>query len=216
VQIGVGDWAAHFVAENQPVKLAAMEGVFETERGVPLHLGGIVVDGEMRYAIEIPYGLSLLAHWDPNSEIQGLNAVPEADRPPVNIVHWAFQIMVTMGLALLALGLWAAFFWWRRRDLPRTPWFLRASALSGLAAVIALECGWTVTEVGRQPWVVYGVLRTSDAVNPAPGILWGFVGVTLVYVVLTIATVYVLRRMARDRPVPIAPQERDVTDFTVV
>ncbi|MFI0350793.1 cytochrome ubiquinol oxidase subunit I [Actinomadura sp. 9N407] len=216
VQIGVGDWAAHFVADNQPVKLAAMEGVFHTERAVPLHLGGVAIDGELRYAVEIPYGLSLLAHWDPNAEIAGLNTVPEADRPPVNIVHWAFQIMVGMGFALLALSLWLGLYWWRRRTLPRTPWFYRAAALSGVAAVLALEAGWTVTEVGRQPWIVYGVMRTSDAVNPAPGLVWGFVLVTAVYAVLTVATVYVLRRMARDRPVPIAPQERDVTDYKVV
>jgi cytochrome d ubiquinol oxidase subunit I len=134
----------------------------------------------------------------------------------VNIVHWAFQIMVGMGFALLALALWLGLYWWRRRTLPRTPWFLRAAALSGVAAVLALEAGWTVTEVGRQPWIVYGVMRTRDAVNPAPGLVWGFALVAAVYVVLTVATVYVLRRMARDRPVPIAPQERDVTDFKVV
>ncbi|MER7663579.1 cytochrome ubiquinol oxidase subunit I [Streptomyces sp. NPDC096193] len=216
VQIGVGDWAAHFVAANQPVKLAAMEGVFHTERGAPLHLGGVAVDGELRYALEIPNGLSLLAHWSPNSEIAGLENVAEADRPPVNITHWAFQIMVAMGFALLALSLWMALAWKRRRDLPGSPWFLRAAALSGVAAVLALEAGWTVTEVGRQPWIVYGVMRTSEAVNPAPGLVWGFVLVSLVYAALTVATVYVLRRLARDQPVPVAPQERDVADYKVI
>ncbi|RVX43710.1 cytochrome bd-I ubiquinol oxidase subunit 1 apoprotein [Nonomuraea polychroma] len=216
VQIGVGDWAAHTVADNQPIKLAAMEGVFETARGVPLHLGGIEIDGELRYALEIPYGLSLLAHWDPNAEIRGLNEVPPADRPPVNVVHWAFQIMVGLGLALLVLAVWLALSWKRRRDLPSSPWFLRATAWSGVAAVVALEAGWIVTEVGRQPWIVYRVMRTSEAVNPAPGLVYGFVLVTAVYVALTVATVYVLRRLARDVPVPIAPQERDVTDYKVV
>ncbi|GAA0963203.1 cytochrome ubiquinol oxidase subunit I [Actinocorallia libanotica] len=216
VQIGVGDWAAHLVAESQPAKLAAMEGVFETARGVPLHLGGVAVDDELRYSLEIPYGLSLLAHWDPDAEITGLNAFPPADRPPVNVVHWAFQIMVGLGFALLLLSAWLALSWWRRRDLPATPWFLRAAALSGVAAVLALEAGWVVTEVGRQPWIVYGIMRTSEAVNPAPGLLWGFVLVTAVYAVLTAATVYVLRRMARDRPVPLAPQERDVAEFKVI
>jgi cytochrome d ubiquinol oxidase subunit I len=215
VQIGVGDWAAHFVATNQPVKLAAMEGVFETGTGVPLHVGGIAVDGELRYAIEIPYGLSLLAHWDPHAEIMGLDGVPEQDRPPVNVVHPAFQLMVAMGLALLGLAVWAAWAWVRRRDLPRSRWFLRAAALSGIAAVLALEAGWTVTEVGRQPWIVYGVLRTADAVNPAPGLVWGFILVAVVYAALTVATVYVLRRLARSTPVPTAPQERDVTDYRV-
>lgn len=216
VQIGVGDWAAHFVADNQPVKLAAMEGVFRTERAVPLHLGGIAVDGQLRYAVEIPYGLSLLAHWDPNAEIKGLDEVAEADQPPVNIVHPAFQLMVGMGVGLLGLAAWGAWAWWRRRDLPRSPWFLRAAAVSGVGAVVALEAGWVVTEVGRQPWIVYGVLRTADAVNPAPGLVWGFALVSVVYAVLTVATWYVLRRLARDTPVPVAPQERDVTDYSVV
>ncbi|MDR8414484.1 cytochrome ubiquinol oxidase subunit I [Nonomuraea sp. 3-1Str] len=215
-QIGVGDWAAHFVADNQPVKLAAMEGVFASGRGVPLHLGGIAVDGELRYALEIPYGLSLLAHWDPGAAIQGLNVVPPGDRPPVNIVHWAFQIMVGMGMALLLLAAWLAVSWWRRREPPRTVWFARAAALSGVAAVLALEAGWVVTEVGRQPWIVFRVLRTAAAVNPAPGLVYGFVLVTVVYVALTVATVYVLRRLARDVPVPVAPQEPDVSGYKVV
>ncbi len=216
VQIGVGDWAAHFVASNQPAKLAAMEGVFHTATGVPLHLGGVAVDDQLRFSLEIPYGLSLLAHWDPHAEITGLNEVPRADWPPVNVVHWAFQIMVGLGFALLLLAAWLAFTWQRRRDLPATPWFLRAAAVSGVAAVLALEAGWIVTEVGRQPWTVYQILRTSEAVNPAPGLLWGFLLVTAVYLVLTVATVYVLRRMARDKPVPLAPQERDITEFKVV
>jgi cytochrome d ubiquinol oxidase subunit I len=216
VQIGVGDWAAHFVAENQPVKLAAMEGVFETARGVPLHVGGIAIDGEMRYALEIPNGLSLLAHWNPDAEITGLNATPPADRPPVNVVHWAFQIMVGLGFALLVPAAWLGLAWKRGRDLPGSPWFLRAVAVSGVASVLALEAGWVVTEVGRQPWIVYGVQRTAQAVNPAPGLVYGFVLVTAVYAALTVATVYVLRRLARDVPVPTAPQERDVTGYKVV
>ncbi|MFI9589868.1 cytochrome ubiquinol oxidase subunit I [Nonomuraea sp. NPDC052265] len=216
VQIGVGDWAAHFVAEYQPVKLAAMEGVFRTGRGVPLHLGGIAVDGELKYALEIPYGLSLLAHWNPDAEITGLEQVPPADWPPVNIVHWGFQVMVMLGFALLLLAACLALSWKRRRDLPESPWFLRGVALSGVAAVLALESGWVVTEVGRQPWIVFRVMRTSEAVNPAPGLVYGFVLVTAVYAVLTVATVYVMRRLARDVPVPLAPQEPDVTGYKVV
>ncbi|HEX2313173.1 MAG TPA: cytochrome ubiquinol oxidase subunit I [Thermomonospora sp.] len=216
VQIGVGDWAAHFVASNQPVKLAAMEGVAETGRGVPLHVGGIFVDGEMRYSLEIPRGLSLLAHFDPDAEIQGLAEVPPRDRPPVNVVHLAFQVMVGVGFGLLALSAWLAAVWWRRRELPRTRLFWWAAAVAGPAAVLALEAGWVVTEVGRQPWIVFRVLRTADAVNPAPGLVWGFALVTVVYVVLTVATVSVLRRLARDVPVPLAPQERDVSEYKVV
>ncbi|WP_113700049.1 cytochrome ubiquinol oxidase subunit I [Nonomuraea lactucae] len=215
-QIGVGDWAAHFVADFQPVKLAAMEGVFRTGRGVPLHLGGVVVDGEMRYAVEIPHGLSLLARWDPDAVVQGLDQVPPGDWPPVNVVHWAFQVMVGVGFALLGLAAWLGVAWWRRREPPRSRWFLRAAALSGAAAALALEAGWIVTEVGRQPWIVFGVMRTSDAVNPAPGLVYGFALVSAVYVVLTVATVHVLRRLARDLPVPVAPQERDASGHEVV
>jgi cytochrome d ubiquinol oxidase subunit I len=216
VQIGVGDWAAHFVAENQPVKLAAMEGIFETQRGAPLHLGGIAVDGEMRYALEIPSGLSLLAHFDPNAQIMGLNEVPAEDRPPVNVVHTAFQLMVGSGFALLALAAWLGAGWLRHRRLPGTPWFLRAALLSGPLAVLALEAGWVVTEVGRQPWIVFGVLRTADAVNPAPGLFYGFITVCVVYLILTVASVYVLYRLARDKPVPLAPQESDVTGYKII
>jgi cytochrome bd ubiquinol oxidase subunit I len=215
VQIGVGDWAAHFVATNQPAKLAAMEGVFRTARGVPLHLGGIERDGELRYTIEIPYGLSLLAHWDPHAEIAGLDQVPAADRPPVTVVHWAFQLMVASGLALLGLAAWFALAWWRRHDLPRSRWFLRAAALAGAAAVLALEAGWVTTEVGRQPWIVWGVMRTSEAVSGAPGLRYGLYLLLAVYALLTFATVYVLRRLARV-PVPAAPQERDVRAARVV
>jgi cytochrome d ubiquinol oxidase subunit I len=216
VQVVVGDWAARFVADNQPVKLAAMEGLFETRAGAPLTLGGFVVDGELRYGLEIPYGLSLLVDADPNSVVAGLNEVAPADRPPVDVVHLAFDLMVAMGFGLLLLAAWAAWAWWRRRDLPRSRWFLRAGAVSGAAAVLALEAGWVVTEVGRQPWIVYGVMRTTDAVNPAPGLVWGFVLVAIVYVVLTVGSVYVLRRMTRSTPVPLAPQEPDVTSYKVV
>lgn len=215
-QIVVGDWAARFVAENQPVKLAAMEGVFETERGAPLRLGGIVVDEQVRYAVEIPDALSLLVGGSRDAEIRGLREVPPGDRPPVNVVRGAFQLMVGIGMGLLGLSAWAGWAWWRRRDLPRSPWFLRAAAVAGVGAVVALEAGWVVTEVGRQPWIVYGMLRTEDAVNPAPGLVWGFALVAAVYAVLTVATVYVLRRLARDNPVPVAPQEHDVESYQVV
>ncbi len=208
VQIAVGDWAARFVAENQPVKLAAMEGVFQTDRGVPLHLGGIEVDGQLRYAIEIPRGLSLLARWDPNAEIRGLDTVPADERPPVTIVHLSFQAMVGCGLALLALSLWFGIAWWRRRDVPASRWFWRGAAGSGALSVIALEAGWITTEVGRQPWIVYGILRTRDAVSSAAGLRYGFYGVLAIYAVLTVTTIYVLRRLAR---APLqAPQERGV------
>lgn len=215
VQIAVGDWAAKFLATNQPTKLAAIEGLSRTQRGAPLSLGGIYLDGELRYAVEIPNLLSLLAHWDPGALIQGLEDVPPNARPPVNTVHLSFQLMVGIGFALLALGVWFAITWWRRRDIPRSPWFLRCAALSGIGAVIAMEAGWVTTEVGRQPWIVYGVMRTEDAVNPAPGLRIGLYAVLVVYTVLTAATVYVLRHFARRSPVPSSPQEHDVEERPV-
>jgi cytochrome d ubiquinol oxidase subunit I len=204
VQILVGDWAAKFLATNQPIKLAALEGVSQTASGVPLHLGGIYTDGQMHYAIEIPNGLSLLAHWDPNAVIYGLNEAPPTQLPPVNVVHWSFQLMVAAGFGLLALGAWFALAWWRRREMPRSPWFLRASTISGLAAVAALEAGWVTTEVGRQPWIVWGQMRTADAVNPVPGLVFGLLVVIAVYAVMTYAAVRVLRRLSK---MPLAPQE---------
>jgi cytochrome bd ubiquinol oxidase subunit I len=207
VQIGVGDWAARFVADNQPVKLAAMEGLFQTTRGAPLHIGGIVVDGRLRYAVEIPFGLSLLAHWDPHAEIVGLDSVPPDQRPAVNLVHLSFQAMVGSGLVLLLLGGWFGIGWLRRRDLPRSRWFLRGAAAAGALALVALEAGWVVTEVGRQPWIVYGILRTKDAVSSAPGLRFGLYAMILLYAALTWGAVVVLRRLART-PLGVAPQER--------
>jgi cytochrome d ubiquinol oxidase subunit I len=213
VQIVVGDWAAHVVVTQQPTKLAAMEGLYESEKPAALHIGGVYVDNELRYAIAIPDALSLLAHWDPSAEVRGLAEVPPDERPPVNPVHLSFQLMVAAGFFLLALGGWAALAWWRRRDLPRSRLFLWGGALSGIAAVAALEAGWVTTEVGRQPWIAYGVMRTADAVNPAPGIRLLFLAALAVYLVLTVASVYVLRRLAGRGPeapdgsVPAAPQE---------
>jgi cytochrome bd ubiquinol oxidase subunit I len=216
VQVVVGDWAAHFLATNQPVKLAAIEGLAVTRAGAPLSLGGIYQDGELRYALEIPNALSLLAHWDPDAVVLGLDRVPPELQPPVNPVHLSFQLMVAIGFALVALGAWLALAWLRSRDLPRSRWFLGAAVLAGPAAAVAVEAGWIVTEVGRQPWVVYGVLLTRDSVNPHPGLVVGLVIVLAVYLVLTVATAYVLRRLARAGPVQepepedavLAPQER--------
>ncbi|WP_433362349.1 cytochrome ubiquinol oxidase subunit I [Streptosporangium sp. CA-115845] len=220
LQILVGDLIARFLATNQPIKLAAAEALFQTRAGAPLSIGGFVVNDELRYALEIPYGLSLLVGLHPGTVVQGLNIVPPADRPPVNPVHLAFDTMVGIGFFLLLMAAWFALTWWRRRDLPRSPWFLRLAAVSGVAAVVAVETGWIVTEVGRQPWVVYNKLRTADGVNPAPGLWLGFLALLLVYLFLTVAIGYVLRRLAREpKEVPAeeiprevllhAPQERD-------
>jgi cytochrome d ubiquinol oxidase subunit I len=208
VQIGVGDWIANVVADNQPAKLAAMEGQYETTAGAPLSLGGIYYDDELHYAVEIPNGLSLLIHHDPDGVVPGLEEFPADERPPVNVVHLAYNTMVAIGTGLLLLALLFGWTWWRRRRLPATPWFLRAVAVSGVAAIVAMEAGWITTEVGRQPWIVYGILRTEDAVSPAPGLYAGFYAVVVIYLVLTALTVVVLRRLARSSDTP-APQEAD-------
>jgi len=206
VQLVVGDWIANVVAEHQPAKLAALEGLYRTEKDVPLSVGGIYVDNELRYAIRIPYGLSLLTTHSLGGAVQGLDETPPDQRPPVNVTHLSYNAMIGIGTALIGLALWFGVYWWRRRDLPRTSWFYRAVAVSGAAAVIAMEAGWVCTEVGRQPWIVYQVMRTSDAVSSAPGLKVGFYAVVLVYLILTGLTVHVLRRLAAHHRIP-APQE---------
>ena len=138
---------------------------------MPESIGGYYANGQLHWALKIPDGLSLLLHLTPNGYVTGLSSAPPADRPSlVTVVHLAFDTMVGLGFGLLLLGAWLALAWWRHRAAPRSVWFLRATAVSGVAAVVAMESGWIVTEVGRQPWIVYGVLRVSDAVNPAPGL----------------------------------------------
>ena len=209
IQVAVGDWLANVVADHQPAKLAAMEGLYRSGTGIPLSLGGIYVDDEVVGAVEIPYGLSLLIHHDPDGFVAGLDAVPPALRPLVNVTHLSYNAMVGIGFGLLALAAWLAWSWWRRRDFPRSPWFLRAVALSGVAAVVALEAGWVATEVGRQPWIVYQIQLTRDAVSTAPGLRYGFYLVLAVYLVLTVMTVYVLRRLAGAHEALLAPQETE-------
>ena len=187
-QVVVGDWAARFLADKQPVKLAAIEGLERTQRGAPLHVGGV---------IEIPNGLSLLAQHDPDAVVIGLDSVPPEDRPPVLPVRIAFQVMVAVGTGLVVLSGWYAVAWWRRRDLPRSRLFMLAALAAGPGAAVALESGWVVTEVGRQPWIVYGIVRTADAVTTAGGIRYGYYALLVIYTALTVATVYVLRRLAR-------------------
>jgi cytochrome bd ubiquinol oxidase subunit I len=207
VQIGVGDYIANVVADTQPVKLAAMEGLYHTDTGVPLSLGGIYTDNELRYALEIPWGLSLLVTHDPNGQVVGLETVPAELRPPVNVVHLSYNAMVGIGFTLMLITLAMAWTWWRHRRVPEGRWFLRGIALSGVASIVAMEAGWITTEVGRQPWVVYNHLKTADAVSTAPGLYLGLWAVLAVYAVLTFLTIYTLRRLARHPGVAVAPQE---------
>ncbi|HLA79497.1 MAG TPA: cytochrome ubiquinol oxidase subunit I, partial [Vicinamibacteria bacterium] len=192
-----------------PVKLAAMEGQFKTERGAPLRIGGWPDESrqETRFALEIPYALSFLAFHDPHAEVQGLDVVPPADRPPVAVVHLAFQVMVACGTAMAAVAVLGGWLWFRRRLLPDARWFLRLVVLSGPLGFLALEAGWTVTEVGRQPWVIRGVMRTAEAVTPMPYLVVPFTVFSLLYLVLGLVVVLLLRRQVFASPELPAPGE---------
>ena len=191
-----GDISAKRVAKYQPIKLAAMEAQWETERGAPLRIGGIPDEDaeETRYAIEIPKALSFLAHFDFNAEIMGLKEVPREDRPPVAIVHFAFQIMVACGIILITAGVIGGWLAWRHKTLPTQRWYLRFVTFCTPLGFIAIEAGWTVTEVGRQPWVIYNIMRTADAVTPMPNLVIPFVSFTILYIFLSIIVVVLLRR----------------------
>ena len=200
-----GDISARYVAREQPVKLAALEAHFTTQRGAPLHIGGWpdVERRETRWAIRIPYGLSLLAFHDADAEVSGLSQFPRDTWPPVAIVHIAFQIMVALGSFMALVSVWALWRWWRARGtvgITDQPMLLRALALATPMGFIAIEAGWTVTEVGRQPWIVYGVLRTADAVTPMPGLVVPFLVFSLLYVLLGVIVVYVLRQQIARSP----------------
>jgi cytochrome d ubiquinol oxidase subunit I len=198
IQFAVGDSAARAIAKDQPIKFAGMECVQQTSTHVTEYLYGICTSSGVKGGIGIPGFDSFLVGWSTSTQVTGLDSVPPDDRPPDNtMLHWAFDTMVGICTMLIGLGLWLAFGWWRKRDFPQTRWFLRATAVSGVAAVVALECGWIVTEVGRQPWVVYHVMRTSDAVTNASGIWVTFGAVVLLYVVLGAALIITLRAMAR-------------------
>ena len=195
-QIVVGDIAAREVADNQPIKLAAMEGIGATEVGAGEHIGGIFLNGQLQFAIVLPHVLAFLAKGDPNATVAGLDSVPAADRPEaVTLIHLSFDTMVGIGFLLLGLGVWMLVRWISRRGPPTSRWFLRAALVAGPGAVVAMECGWITTEVGRQPWIVYNVMRTSDAVNTAPGLYWGLVVLLIVYTGLTAVTLFVLSRI---------------------
>jgi cytochrome d ubiquinol oxidase subunit I len=202
VQVLLGDWNARDVATLQPTKLAAFEGLAQTTRRAPIHiLGWYEPDGRIVWGIEIPRLLSALAHHDPNAVVQGLDAVPPADRPPVNGVRIAFQTMVGIGTFLALLGVLFLLVCWRRGRLPDSKWFYRAVALAGPLSLVALVAGWTTTELGRQPWVVYGVMRTSQAVTGAGGIPVGYATLAVVYLGVYLGLAWVLRRLAR-APLP--------------
>jgi cytochrome d ubiquinol oxidase subunit I len=196
LQIVSGDFSARSVAKLQPVKLAAMEAQYHTEEGAALHIGGLPNDEKktIDYAVRIPKGLSFLATHDPNARIQGLEDFPRADWPNVRIVHWAFDLMVFCGMALLGVSAWTGWCWWRKHPLAESRWLLRALVLACPLGFVALEAGWVVTEVGRQPWIIQGIMRTADAVTPMQHIVVPFITFTLLYLFLTVIVILLLRR----------------------
>jgi cytochrome d ubiquinol oxidase subunit I len=209
-----GDLLAKRVAKTQPVKLAAFEGQFETEQGAAFRIGGIPDEQarETRYAIELPYVLSILAYGDPNAVVRGLNDFPADTHPPVAIVHIAFQIMVACGVAMMLLAVWAAWRYWRGRRNQKwldSKWFLRAIMAAAPLGFIAIETGWTVTEVGRQPWIIYGVMRTSEAVTPMPGLVVPFLTFTVLYIFLAVITVFLLLRQVAASPKDPKPRPEE-------
>ena len=217
VQPFVGHLLGGGLGDRQPAKLAAFELAVTTESPSPLRLGGVLVDGQVKGAVDIPVLGSLIAQNSLTAPVPGLDTIPLADQPPVNITHWAFQTMIGIGSAFVLL---VVLFWVARRrghDLTQRRWFLRVAAVCGPLAVVALEAGWVATEVGRQPWVVYDVLRTTDAAGENPWVWSMLIGSIVLYTGMTIGAVVVLRSMARrwrqgdeDLPSPYGPRARSV------
>jgi cytochrome bd ubiquinol oxidase subunit I len=196
VQVLVGDWIARDVATAQPIKLAALEGLYKTTRGAPEHILGWYTNGQIKLGIPIPHLLSLLAHHSWNATVRGLATVAPAQRPPINVVRLSFQTMVGIGTLLALLGIVYLVARLRRHSLPGGRWFYGAVALAGPLATIALIAGWVTTEVGRQPWVVYRVMPTADAVTGASGIPIGYGTLVVTYLAVAGGVVWILRRLA--------------------
>ena len=197
LQLVVGDTAARAVADDQPAKFAGMECIYHGGSDQTEYVGGVCVDGKVKGGIGIPGLDSYLVGFSKNTDVTGLNQIPPDEQPPaLTMLHLSFDTMVGIGTLLFLFAVWWAISWWRKRDMPSSKWFLRAGAISGVLAVVALESGWIVTEVGRQPWIVQGFMRTSEAVTPAQGIWWVF-GVTMaIYVGLGVIAAVVLRGLS--------------------
>lgn len=195
-----GDVSARAIARTQPAKLAAAEAQFETERGAPARIGGWpdVEARTTRFAIEIPRALSLLTFHDPDAEVKGLDAFPRELWPPVAPVHVAFQIMVALGTAMAVVSLWVAFAAFRKRSLPDSPALLKVLVVVAPFGFIATEAGWTVTEVGRQPWVIQGLMRTADAVTPMPGLVVPMLLFAVLYLLLAGVVIALIRSIVRE------------------
>jgi cytochrome d ubiquinol oxidase subunit I len=217
LEVIIGDWVARDVATEQPTKLAALEGLAKTTRGAPEHLLGWYTDGSVKFGIAIPHLLSLLAFHSFNAKVQGLDAVPAVDRPPINITRISFQMMVGIGTALALLAMWFLFVRYRKRGLPPQRWFYAAAAAAGPLSLVALIAGWIVTEVDRQPWVVYKVMTASQSVTRAGSVPYSYAVLATAYVLVGIGVVWILRRLALapldgpDDPSDPQTQQRQLT-----
>jgi cytochrome d ubiquinol oxidase subunit I len=194
-----GDISAKLVAKTQPAKLAAMEAHFTTEKSAALIIGGIPNERnkEVNYALKIPGGLSFLANGDFKSEVKGLDHFPEDERPPVAISHYAFQIMVALGMIMMGIAIMYFIAVIRKKQWRNSRWLLQLFVWATPLGFIAVEAGWTVTEVGRQPWIIYGVMKTKDAVTPMPGIVYSFYLFSAVYVSLAMIVIFMLYRQIK-------------------
>jgi cytochrome d ubiquinol oxidase subunit I len=209
LQILSGDLAAKHIAEHQPTKLAAAEALFRTERGAGISIGGLVneAEGKLEGAIVVPYALSVLAKGDPTATVQGLEDFPRDEWPPVAIVHYAFQVMVGAGFIMLAIVLWGAVRWVRmKRRWTDSRAFLTAATIAGSLGLIAVEAGWFVTEVGRQPWIIRGIMKTSEAVTPMPYLVIPFMVFSALYLMLGLVVLLLLRAYVSSAPENASPE----------
>ena len=198
LQLLVGDTAAREVAHDQPAKFAAMECIQDTGGHQTEYVGGICTSDGVKFAIPIPELDSILVGFSPDTKVTGLNSIPNDERPPVNtFIHLAFDVMVGIGTGLMFLALWLVYLVYKKREIPTGNWFLKAVSVSGIGAILALWSGWIVTEVGRQPWIVNGYMKTSEAVTDANGIWGAFIFTLLLYTAIGTIAVLVLRRMSR-------------------
>jgi cytochrome d ubiquinol oxidase subunit I len=197
-----GDLSAKDVAKRQPAKLAAMEAHFETQKAAPLIIGGIpdIKNKKVDYALKIPWLLSFMAYGDPQAEVKGLDSIPSELHPPVAITHYAFQIMVGLGMLMFLLAIIYFFANWKRKKWLQGSWLLKLFVIATPMGFMAVEAGWTVTEVGRQPWIIYGIMKTADAVTPMPGIRYSFYLFTAIYLSLAVIVIFMLYRQIKMVP----------------
>ena len=191
-----GDHSAKDIAVRQPIKLAAAEADFKTQNYAPLRIGGIpdMAKEKVNDDIEIPGVLSFLAFDRLDSQVKGLDDFPRDNWPPVPVVHYAFELMVACGMFLAAIGLVFVVRFFMKKDILSKKWFLKLLVLCTPLGFIALEAGWTVTEVGRQPWIIYGIMKTKDALTPMPGLVFPFITITTLYIFLTVMVAWLMVR----------------------